>query len=129
MTVSFVWGTSLGGPYPNETTGQAMTGTGAFYFDLSSLDHSDTYYYRAKAVGDSTVYGAERNFTTLTPPTVTTSSATGITTNSARLNGNLTSLGTAGSVAVSFVWGTSSGRALSQRDRRRRSDRHGNLLL
>jgi hypothetical protein len=108
VTVSFEWGTSSGS-YPNETTGQAMTGTGAFYFDLGGLDHSDTYYYRAKAVGDSTVYGVERNFTTLTPPTVTTSSATGITTNSARLNGNLTSLGTAGSVAVSFVWGTSSG--------------------
>jgi len=43
------------------------------------------------------------------PPTVTTEEATNITTNSAKLNGNLTSLGTAASVDVSFLWGTSSG--------------------
>ncbi|MBI2836667.1 MAG: PD40 domain-containing protein [Chloroflexi bacterium] len=43
------------------------------------------------------------------PPTVTTNDADSITTISARLSGNLTSLGTASSVNVSFQWGTSSG--------------------
>ena len=95
--------------YPNETAAVAKTASGAFYFDLGSLAHSATYYYRAKAVGDSTVYGVERSFTTLTPPAVTTDNASYVTTNSARLNGNLTSRGSASSVRVSFEWGTSPG--------------------
>jgi hypothetical protein len=41
--------------------------------------------------------------------TVTTNDATNITTTGARLNGDLTSLGTATSVSVSFQWGTSPG--------------------
>ena len=107
VTVSFVWGTTLGGPYPNETTSENMTSTGTFYFDLGGLDPGTTYYYRAKAVGDGTSYGMEMSFTTLLPsPLVTTNDASSITTNSARLNGDLTSLGTASSVTVSFVWGT-----------------------
>ena len=97
VTVSFQWGTSSGS-YPNETTGEVKDSTGTFYFNLGSLTQSTTYYYRAKAVGDSTVYGGERSFTTLTPPAVTTNPASNVTTSSARLNGNLTQLGTAGSV-------------------------------
>jgi hypothetical protein len=110
VTVSFVWGTSFGGPYPNETTGQAMTSTGAFSAELPSLIPGTTYYYQAKAVGDSTVYGVERSFTTTTtPPVVTTGVPTGIDLTLATLNGNLDSLGTAGSVAVSFEWGITLG--------------------
>ena len=109
VTVSFVWGTSSGS-LPNETTGQVMTGEWSFYFDLGSLTPGITYYYQAKAVGDGTSYGAENSFSTLPPtPLVTTGGASSITANSARLNGSLTSLGTASSVTVSFVWGTSSG--------------------
>jgi outer membrane protein assembly factor BamB len=44
-----------------------------------------------------------------TPPAVTTNDVTNITTTGARLNGNLTSMGTAASVSVSFQWGTSPG--------------------
>jgi len=40
-----------------------------------------------------------------TPPMVTTSDASDITTNSATLNGNLDDLGTASTVDVSFEWG------------------------
>ena len=109
VTVSFVWGTSSGS-LTNETTGQAMTSTGAFYFDLASLTPGTTYHYKAKAVGDGTSYGAETSFAATTaPPALTTNDASSITTNSGRLNGDLTSLGTASSVTVSFVWGTSSG--------------------
>lgn len=112
-TVSFVWGTSSGS-YPNETSVQAVMSVGYyeiwFYFDVGDLTPGTTYYYRAKAVGDGTSYGVEKSFTTLpATPLVTTGNASGITTNAARLNGNLTSLGTASSVAVTFAWGTSPG--------------------
>ena len=110
VTVSVEWGVTLGGPYPNETTGQTMTRTGTFYSDLGGLSPSTTYYYRAKAVGHGTSYGEEKSFSTLPPsPSVTTVDPSNITANSARLNGELTRLGTASSVTVSFRWGTSPG--------------------
>ncbi len=105
-TVSFVWGTAPGGPYTNETSGQVMTGTGTYYFDLGGLRPGITYYFRAKAVGDGTSYGNERSFTTPTIPAVVgTNEAGSLGVNSARLNGYLASLGTADSVTVSFEWG------------------------
>jgi phosphodiesterase/alkaline phosphatase D-like protein len=109
VTVSFVWGTTSGGPYDKETAGQAMTGNGAFHFDLSSLTPGTTYYYEAKAVGDGASFGTEKSFATTIPPSVTTNESTNVASASARLNGNLTSLGSAGSVTVSFVWGTTLG--------------------
>ena len=69
VDVSFEWGTTLGGPYPNETTPpEAMTSTGAFSANLSSLSSDTTYYFRAKATGSVTVYGDELSFTTLPSP-------------------------------------------------------------
>ena len=109
VTVSFVWGTSSGS-LPNETTGQVMTGEWPFYFDLGSLTPGTTYCYQAKAVGDGTSYGAEIGFTTLPPtPLIMTGNPVGITTNSASVSGMLTSMGTASSVTVSIMWGTTSG--------------------
>jgi hypothetical protein len=114
VTMSFVWGTTAGGSYANETPSTVQTSSVTFHYDLSGLTPGTTYYYRAKAVGDrDAVYGLEENFTTslatVAPPQVTTDDASRITTSSARLNGNLTSLGSASSVTVSFVWGTSPG--------------------
>ncbi len=105
VTVSFEWGPTSGGPYTG-TTGEVKNSTGPFYFELGGLASGTTYYYKAKAVGDGTSYGAEMSFTTLTtPPSVTTNDASNLATTSARLNGDLTSLGTAGNVDVSFEWG------------------------
>ena len=42
-----------------------------------------------------------------TPPTVVTSDASSVTADSARLNGNLSNLGSSSTVNVSFQWGTS----------------------
>jgi hypothetical protein len=74
------------------------------------LNPGTTYYFRAKAVGNGIAYGLEKSFTTLTlPPSVATCDASDLTVDSATLNGNLTSLGTATNVNVSFEWGASSG--------------------
>ena len=64
VTVSFVWGTSPGGPYPNETTGAARTDSGTFYFALDGLAPGTVYYFEAMAVGDGMSYGVEKTFTT-----------------------------------------------------------------
>ena len=69
VMVSFLWGTASGG-LTNETTGQIMTTSGTFRFNLGSLAPGITYYFKAKAVGEGTVYGAENDFTTLRPPEV-----------------------------------------------------------
>ena len=109
VTVSFVWGWASGALNQETVPTEVMGSTGAFHFDLVGLTPGTTYYFKAKAAGDGTCYGAENSFTTQTkPPSMTTNDATSITTNSARLNGTLTSLGTASSVTVSFEWGTTS---------------------
>ncbi len=109
VTVSFLWGTSPG-VYSHETSPQAMNSIGSFSFDLD-LDSDEstpiTIYFKAKAVGDGTSYGEEKAFIRI-PPVVLTEDATP-GKNQVRLNGSLVSMGSASSVAVSFLWGTSSG--------------------
>jgi hypothetical protein len=110
VTVSFEWGTTSGAPYPYQTDNQTLTATGTFSANLSSLHPGTTYYCRAKAAGWGTGYGQERSFTPLTaPPSVITASASDTTATTAKLNGYLTSLGTADNVTVSFVWGITDG--------------------
>lgn len=106
--VSFQWGTTPGGPYPNSTTPQAKTTADSFSAGLPGLSGKTTYYFRAVADGGvhDVSYGAERNFTTaIIQPSVDTLGATSITSSSAVLNGNLTSLGTASTVDVTFCYG------------------------
>jgi hypothetical protein len=104
VRVSFEWGLTTS--YGSETTPESKTASGKYSADLDGLSPNTTYHFRAKAVGDDTAYGADAQFTTgTTAPSVATNDATNISTNSARLNGELSSLGTAGSVSVSFEWG------------------------
>ncbi|GAH42357.1 unnamed protein product, partial [marine sediment metagenome] len=63
VNVSFEWGTAPG-VYSDNTTPEAMTSIGVFSDNLSGLAPSTTYYFRAKATGSATVYGAELSFTT-----------------------------------------------------------------
>jgi phosphodiesterase/alkaline phosphatase D-like protein len=110
--VSFQWGTTQGGPYPNSTTPEVMDSTGGFQADIAGLGPNTTYYYRAKADGgiNGAGYGAEMNFTTSrAPPSVTTGDATSVTSSSATLNGSLASMGAATTVSVSFRYGTTQG--------------------
>ena len=111
VQVSFDWGLST--DYGNTTLSETVTATGAFARAISGLAPGTTYHFRVKAVGDDIIYGEDLAFMTGTepaaPPTVTTGEADAVTSNSARLHGELTGLGTAGSVMVSFVWGTIQG--------------------
>ncbi|MBM2825597.1 MAG: hypothetical protein HW402_1261, partial [Dehalococcoidales bacterium] len=64
--VSFQLGTGSGN-YSHETTSVSVNATGAFSANISSLSVNTTYYFRAKAVGDGTSYGAEKSFATILP--------------------------------------------------------------
>ena len=117
VSVSFEWGPTIS--YGSETTPESKTASGKYSADLDGLIPNTTYHFRAKAVGDDTAYGADAQFTTgTTAPSVATNDATNVSTNSARLNGELSSLGTASSVTVSFVWGTASAGRTTTRHRR-----------
>jgi hypothetical protein len=112
VNVSFLYGTTQGGPYPNVTTPQTMTATGVFNAGVSGLSANTAYYFKAKADGGiyGTSYGAEMSFITSgIPPSVTTQNASNITTTAARLNGSLNSLGSSTFANVSFQWGTTPG--------------------
>lgn len=106
VAVSFQYGTAPGA-YSGETVPDVKTAAWAFSASLDGLSPGVTYYYRATAAGHGAVYGQEKSFTAgTTPPAVTTGDVTNVTTNSVWLNGDLMSMGTSSSVAVSFAWGT-----------------------
>jgi alpha-tubulin suppressor-like RCC1 family protein len=105
VSISFQWGTTSG-VYNNETTPDNLSSIGTYSFDLGGLSPKTTYYFRAKAVGDGTVYGTEISFTTLAiPPTVATLIFGNVTAASATLNGQLVGIGSANIVTVCFEWG------------------------
>ncbi|MBI4283225.1 MAG: hypothetical protein HY663_02005, partial [Chloroflexi bacterium] len=107
VNVFFEYGTTTS--YGSKTIAESMTATGTFSANLIGLSPGTTYHFRAQADGvmHGMASGTDTTFTTLTPPTVITSVATNITTNSANVSGNLTSLGTATTANVSFEYGTS----------------------
>ena len=108
VTVSFQWG--LSASYGNVTTAEAKSAVGTFTASLTGLTPATTYHFRAMAVWNGTVYGSDMTFITsdsiTTPPEVMTDNANNIASSSAQLNGNLTSLGKASSVTISFQWGS-----------------------
>jgi len=103
VSVSFEWG--LDTSYGNETTPGNLSAPAEFSADLSGLNPGTTYHFRAKAVGDGNATGLDMTFTTGTSPMVTTNPAGNVTSDSATLNGDLTSPGNASVVSVSFEWG------------------------
>jgi len=112
VNVRFEYGVRQGGPYFNATTPQAMSAAGDFQAAVTGLSPLTVYYYRSRADGGiyGSAFGAEMSFiTSSAPPTVTTDSASSITTSSATLNGDLVSPGRAGTVDVSFLYGTTAG--------------------
>ncbi|PTX63793.1 putative secreted protein (Por secretion system target) [Kordia periserrulae] len=84
------------------------SGSGTFSETISSLSSTTTYYFRAYAINASgTSYGNTLNFTTPAAlPTVTTTTPSSITTNSAVLGGNVTSDGGASVFENGVVYST-----------------------
>jgi len=86
------------------------SGTGTFSSNITGLKDNTTYYVRAYAINSQgTAYGDNLNFTTnkiLSLATLTTDPATGITTTSAILGGNVTSDGNATVIEKGIVYNT-----------------------
>lgn len=84
------------------------TGTGSFTSSVTGLSAATTYYLRAYATNSAgTAYGSAIVFVTPTPivaPSVTTTSITGITYNSATGGGNVTSDGGSTVTARGVCW-------------------------
>ncbi|MEW6142745.1 MAG: DUF5050 domain-containing protein [Chloroflexota bacterium] len=104
----FRWG--IGPQYGMNTPPQAMSATGPFSFIIQGLNPGMAYNFQA--VGDGGVfgtgYGEDQMFVVggATQPVVVTNPPDQVTGNSARLNGNLISLGAAPALGVFFNWGT-----------------------
>jgi hypothetical protein len=107
VNVFFEYGTTLN--YGFTTTFYSLTaaGPGVFEASIGGLAPATLYHFRANADGgiNGATAGADMTFTTLTPPLLGTPGATNITTNSATLNGDIVSFGTANVVYVSFEYG------------------------
>jgi hypothetical protein len=110
-TAYFQWGTTTA--YGSTTASQNMgSGTTAVAIPgggISGLSCNKTYHFRAVGTNSGgTTYGLDGTFATsacpVTPPTVTTGSATGITATGATLNGTVNPNGV--STTAYFQWGT-----------------------
>jgi len=108
VDLSFIYGETADCT-DGETGVVVETSPSSYNITLDGLSPDTLYYYKAKAVGDGTAYGAAESFQTLgggVPPTVETyHTVFYITTNSATLVGYLADLGTASSVDLSFIYG------------------------
>jgi uncharacterized protein (TIGR02145 family) len=104
------WSTS-----PSPTIGDNKstdgTGSGVFTSNITGLMPVTTYHVRSYATNsNNTAYGNEIIFTTLPQiPVLTTTSATGITRNTALSGGNISSNGGAAVIASGACWSTSHG--------------------
>ena len=108
-TVSFQYGTSTAYGSTIAGTPSTLSAAGTFTANLTGLTVGTTYHFRTEAVtATTTVYGADQSFVTTggsTPPTVSSAAATNISSTWAALNGNVSNMGSAASVNVSFDYG------------------------
>lgn len=78
-----------------------------YWCEMGPLQPKSVYHARAYAINSiDTSYGNDISITTPAVPEVTTISATEITTNSAKVGGNVTSIGDASNVETGICYGT-----------------------
>jgi hypothetical protein len=104
----FQYGTTTS--YGTDVLAGVTDGTGAYYYLITGLTANTTYHYRAKVVGDNTVYTADDSFTTsntgVTLPAVTTGTSSSITNTTALVAGNVTSMGGKNALDCGFKYGS-----------------------
>lgn len=112
VNVGFLYATGAGLGGPTNVTIKTVSSAAPFESALTGLDPATTYYFEAWALGDGFSTGSVLSFTTLSvpqpqvrPPSVSTQSASAITSRGATLNGGLGNLGTASAVTVGFRYG------------------------
>ncbi|MFH0879401.1 MAG: LamG-like jellyroll fold domain-containing protein, partial [Lentisphaerota bacterium] len=90
-------------------------GTGAFSDTLTNLMPAKTYYVRAYASNSyGSSYGGQNSFTTLSGlPTMSTLSASNLTTESAWSGGRLTSMGASSPCTAGVLWSTNASPSLT----------------
>ncbi|MDP3052409.1 MAG: hypothetical protein Q8N22_00420 [bacterium] len=108
----FQYGLDTG--YGSDTHTTGSYGTGVFSADISSLSPNTAYHFRAYSTNSiGTSYGADTILTTsVAVPVVATNDATSITSSTATLNGDITSIGGSNVLERGFDWGVSSGNYL-----------------
>lgn len=108
---------STGIPTIANSRSSAGPGTGSIAITIGSLSANTTYYARAYATNSAgTGYGATLSFTTaaaVTVPTVTTGTASSVTSNSADVSGNVTASGGATVTERGICYGTSANPTVS----------------
>jgi hypothetical protein len=103
----FVYGLTTG--YGSETTGwENKTIAGTYSKVITGLSKDTLYHYSSKAFNSfgTNTTGTNYNFTTQSGATVSTLSATGITSTAATLRGNVTTMGGDPWAQTSFLYGT-----------------------
>jgi len=106
------WSTTEG-PTTADAKSSDGSGTGSFVSSMTSLSSSTIYYVRAYATNSAgTAYGEQVSFATLEPegvlPTLTTASASGITSSTASTGGNIINDGGVAVTARGVCYSTSS---------------------
>ena len=106
------WSTSHNPTISSSHQAASTSGTGSFTVNMTGLTANTHYYVRAYAKNSAgTSYGSEVDFTTsqsISAPTVTTTTPTNVTANSATCGGNVTSDGGATVTERGVCWSTSS---------------------
>jgi phosphodiesterase/alkaline phosphatase D-like protein len=96
------------------TSGEAVTGTKSFYYDVGNLQPGTSYSYRAwarESDGDK-IFGDKVSFMTEgqnTSPTLATGGTSNLTSSSVTLHGEVVSQGSASNLMVEIQVGTTSG--------------------
>ncbi len=111
VTVGFLYGQNASLSGTTNVTAGSVTAPGSFSAALQGLTRGATYYFRAWANGSGFMSGGILNFTATNPgtlaPRAITKKGTGVHSNLATVNGNVSSLGSASAVNVGFLYGTS----------------------